>query len=72
MAQRQIIEIDGKLLLNSLLRHWTPIAKECYARGCNCKGCNIVPKESFHEICKIKDYVRGYILKGLYPKNIEK
>ena len=61
------VEVNGKMLHKSLLRGWTPIAKECYLRGCNCDGCEIVPKESFHEQCKIKDYVRGYFLLGIIP-----
>ena len=64
-----VLIIDGKIIYKSLIRRWTPIAKECYARGCNCQDCDIVPKESFHsEKCNVKTYVRAYFLSGMYPK----
>ena len=69
--EADLIEINGRFLLKSLLRQWTPLAKECYERGCNCQGCNIVPKESFSGKCKIKDYVRGYFLRGIYPNDYD-
>ena len=67
--KNNLLQIDEDTFISkkSLVR-WTPIAKECYKRGCNCDGCNIVPKESFHEKCNVKNYVKGYILLGKYPK----
>jgi hypothetical protein len=67
----ELIEINGRFLLKSLLQRWTPLAKECYERGCNCDGCSILPKLESDVVCKIKDYVRGYILKGMYPSEDE-
>lgn len=64
---KRAVEVDGKLILNSQIERWTPLARECYARGCNCDGCNIFPNLETLEKCKIKDYVRGYILRGIYP-----
>ena len=66
--KKDLIIINGRIIQKTLLTAWTPIAKECYERGCNCDNCNIIPKESFSSgVCRIKDYVRGYILKGIYP-----
>lgn len=57
-------------ILKSLLVNWTPLAKECYKRGCNCLGCNLVPIENLDSLhrCVIKNYVIGYIRLGNYPK----
>ena len=63
-----LIKVGDRLINRSSLRFWTEIAKECYERNCTCDGCKIVPKESFHFECRIKDYVRGYFLLGVkYP-----
>lgn len=67
MKKKQTIEVNGTRILKSLLERWTPLAKECYARGCNCDGCDIHPKLESKEVCEIKTYVRGYILNGVYP-----
>ena len=43
------------------LRRWTPLAKDCYARGCNCQGCfynnlfQTVPQ------CRMKAAVLGLV-----------
>ena len=59
-----LMEVNGKTINKQLLKRWTPIAIECYKRGCNCNGCDIVPKESFHEKCNVKYYVEGYFKIG--------
>lgn len=67
------IFINGKPIRRSLIRKtWTKQAKECYERGCNCKGCKIVPSlETPAFKCRIKDYVMAYIKMGYYPKTEE-
>ena len=67
----KLIEVNGKLILKSLIDRWTYLAKECYNRGCICNGCNILPKLETLENCEIKNYVRGYFLRGIYPRNEE-
>lgn len=66
--ETELININGKLMKKNLLERLTPIAEECYERNCICENCDIVPKDSFHGECKIKDYVEGYIFMGMLPK----
>lgn len=65
MRRGKLIEINGQRIKKSLIDRWTSLAKECYARGCNCQGCNILPELESLEECKIKDYVRAYFLVGI-------
>ena len=67
------IYINGKPIRRSLIRKtWTKLAKECYERGCNCRGCMLVPDLETPEFkCRIKDYVMAYIKMGYYPKTEE-
>lgn len=67
--KKKLLQVDENIFVSKKsLARWTNIAKECYLRGCNCDGCNIVPKESFHEKCNVKNYVKGYFLLGKYPE----
>ena len=65
---QDLLEVgNGEFVIKPLLKRWTPIAIECYQRGCKCEGCQIVPKNSFHEECRIKNYVKGYLILGIRP-----
>ena len=70
----EIVEVNGRFLNKTSLYYWTPLALECYKRGCNCTGCTLVPKmETPNFVCRIKDFVMGYFLLGKYPdKEVEK
>ena len=64
-----------------MVRHlWTKSAKECLARGCNCKGCKIA--EIMETECKMKEVVidtvrvlgipPGFRGKGVIDDTLEK
>lgn len=36
------------------LKRWTPAAKECYLRGCKCKGCNYEHYFLSQQKCQMK------------------
>ena len=64
--------INGKPIRRNLIRkYWSKIAKECYKRGCNCNGCDIIPPLESLTKCQIKYYVMGYIKLGYYPQTKE-
>ena len=65
---KECIDVNNIPVLKSLLYRWTPLAKECYKRGCNCLGCDLVPHLDSLTQCRIKYYVMGYIKEGIYPK----
>ena len=56
----------------SLLKsHWSKLARECYARKCNCEGCNLIPPLDSLDKCQVKYYVMAYIKLGYYPQEDE-
>ena len=55
-------------IINGNLKRWTIGAKECYQRGCNCKGCYY----SFLDCCRMKYTVLGLVRVLGIPKELEK